>query len=205
MTREDLEREAYIYTQEKMVHYSADQNEVIEMLAEFTAKEQNKKIKALEKENAELKNNFRICEKNADTYYDQLTKAKEIIKDLLEYSKEHWLYSDIKKQAEQFLKGENIILEDAQVGNSPFDADKVFNKEMKAYPDETLGISDIHKYSHKLFDAFEKLEFRTTFNKAIQAFYLEEGLYVVRSDSLGKYQYTLVEASSEEMAIRKCM
>ena len=29
---------------------------------------------------------------------------------------------------------------------------------MKAYPDETLGISDIHKYSHKLFDAFEKLE-----------------------------------------------
>ena len=31
-------------------------------------------------------------------------------------------------------------------------------KEMKAYPDETLGISDIHKYSHILFDAFEKLE-----------------------------------------------
>ena len=76
---------------------------------------------------------------------------------------------------------------------------------MKAYPDETLGISDIHKYSHKLFDAFEKLEFRTTFNKALQAFYLEEGLYVVRSESMDKYQYTLVEASSEEMAIRKCM
>lgn len=71
--------------------------------------------------------------------------------------------------------------------------------------DKTLGISDIHKYSHKLFKAFEKLEFRTTFNKAIQAFYLERGLYVVRSHSMGKYQYTLVEASSEEMAIRKCM
>lgn len=63
-------------------------------------------IKSLEKENAELESNFRICEKNADTYYDQLTKAREIIKDLLEYSKEHWLYSDIKKQAEQFLNSE---------------------------------------------------------------------------------------------------
>lgn len=100
---------------------------------------------------------------------------------------------------------ENIIKEDANASNSPFDADEVFHKEMKAYPDETLGISDIHKYSHKLFEAFEKLEFRTTFNKAIQAFYLERGLYVVRSHSMGKYQYTLVEASSEEMAIIKCI
>lgn len=71
--------------------------------------------------------------------------------------------------------------------------------------DEALGISDIHKYSHKLFDAFGKLEFRTTFNKAIQAFYLERNLYVVRSYSMGKYMYTLVEADSEEWAIRKCM
>ena len=39
------------------------------------------------------------------------------------------------EQAEQFLKGENIILKDAQAGNSPFDADEVFNKEMKAYPE----------------------------------------------------------------------
>ena len=42
----------------------------------------------------------------------------------------------LRKQAEQFLKGENIILEDAQAGNSPFDADKVFNKEMKAYSED---------------------------------------------------------------------
>lgn len=111
----------------------------------------------------------------------------------------------MKDKMEQFLNDENIILEDAQVGNSPFDADEVFNKEMKAYTDETLGINDIHKYSHKLFDAFEKLDFRTTFNKAIQAFYLEDSLYVVRSELMGKYQYTLVKASSEEMAIRKCM
>ena len=81
----------------------------------------------------------------------------------------------------------------------------MFEKEAEEYVDETLGISDIHKYSHKLFDAFEKLEFRTTFNKAIQAFYLEESLYVVRSEAYAEYQYTLVKASSEEMAIRKCI
>lgn len=84
------------------------------------------------------------------------------------------------------------------------------DEEMKAYPDraykdKTLGISDVHKYSHKLFDAFNKLEFRTTFSKSLQAFYLERGLYVVREHVNGKYQFTLVEASSEKMAIRKCM
>ena len=83
--------------------------------------------------------------------------------------------------------------------------DEVFNKEMKAYPEETLGISDIHKYSHRLFDAFNKLDFRTTFSKSLQAFYLERRLYVVREHVNGKYQFTLVEASSEAMAIRKCM
>ena len=68
-----------------------------------------------------------------------------------------------------------------------------------------LSIGEMHEYAHKLFDCFNELDFRVTFNKALQAFYLEEGLYVVRSHSMGKYQYTLVEASSEEMAIRKCM
>ena len=34
---------------------------------------------------------------------------------------------------------------------------------MKTYPNEALGINDIIKYSYKLFDTFEKLEFRTTF------------------------------------------
>lgn len=83
---------------------------------------------------------------------------------------------------------------------------KGLKTELKtAYPNEALGINDIIKYSHKLFDTFEKLEFRPTFNKAVQAFYLEIGLYVVRSKCMGKYQYTLVEASSEEMAIGKCI
>lgn len=72
-------------------------------------KQKGERIEELEKENAELKLS---CKIQVDTAFQmiyekdekQLTKAKEIIKDLLEYSKEHWLYSDIKKQAEQFLK-----------------------------------------------------------------------------------------------------
>jgi len=84
-------------------------------------------IERLEKENAELKATLTAGSMfnkslNADNKYlteerdkyrnmvfdtkDQLAQAKEIIKDLLEYNKDHWLYSDIKKQAEQFLKEE---------------------------------------------------------------------------------------------------
>ena len=79
----------------------------------------------LEKENAELKEtiadiekNFRICESNADTYYDQLTKAKEIIKTFLQLRNgnvldcckdkecpcENPLCETINEKAEQFLK-----------------------------------------------------------------------------------------------------
>ena len=145
-----------------------------------------------------------ICKENAD-----LKKQNEELKEF--YENGLMIETEKGEQIRIYLpvvvckcKSESIIKEDIEAGNSPFDADEVFHKEMKTYSDETLGISDIHKYSHKLFEAFEKLEFRTTFNKAIQAFYLERGLYVVRSHSMGKYQYTLVEASSEEMAIRKC-
>ena len=64
----------------------------------------NKKITNLEK----LKSDFRICEKNADTYYDQLTKAKEIIKELLDTQYQLDPYRDVFKtrvlKAEQFLK-----------------------------------------------------------------------------------------------------
>lgn len=60
----------------------------------------------LEKENAELKENFRICEKNADTYFDNFTKAKEIIKNIIRVTwGEGWNYSfDWKVKAEQFLE-----------------------------------------------------------------------------------------------------
>lgn len=101
----------------------------------------------LEKENAELKKKIGIYQKGM---YDKiekrnkkLTKAIEIIREFArleyadftngDYSKE---LSKVLEQAEQFLKGENIILEDAQAGNSPFDADEVFNKKMKAYQEE---------------------------------------------------------------------
>lgn len=60
----------------------------------------------LEKENTELKENFRICEKNADTYFDNFTKAKEIIKNIIRVTwGEGWNYSlDWKVKAEQFLE-----------------------------------------------------------------------------------------------------
>lgn len=71
--------------------------------------------------------------------------------------------------------------------------------------DTKLSISEIHEYAHKLFESFKDLDFRITYNKALQAFYLEERLYVVRSEICGKFQYTLVEAKSEEEAVRSCM
>ena len=71
----------------------------------------------------------------------RLTKASKIIKDLLKNTSflcscKYEKSREIEKQAKQFLKGEDIILEDAQAGNGPFDADEVFNKEMKAYSEE---------------------------------------------------------------------
>lgn len=72
---------------------------------------------------------------------EQLEQAKELLELFVQWNygccKEPD-YKNLVKQAEQFLKGKNIILEDAQAGNSPFDADEVFNKEMKAYPEEKV-------------------------------------------------------------------
>jgi hypothetical protein len=68
------------------------------------------KIKELENENKKLESDFRICEKNADTYYDQLSKAKEIIKELMSFSVQlcdcrHTVdFEKTREQAEQFLK-----------------------------------------------------------------------------------------------------
>ena len=86
----------------------------------------------------EIESDCGHCYKLAD---EKLTKATEIIKKLY---KDCYSIADVEdmnlglweedlNQAQQFLNGENIILEDAQVGNSPFDADEVFNKEMKAF------------------------------------------------------------------------
>ena len=86
----------------------------------------------LEKENTELK-----AGRDINVFTKQLTKAKGIISEyinILNGDTKNW--KKTQEKAEQFLNGENIILEDAQVGNSPFDADEVFNKEMKAYPEQ---------------------------------------------------------------------
>jgi hypothetical protein len=60
---------------------------------------------------AELERQYRICERNADTYYDQLTKAKEIIKGLLSSKTDFderrfvlWVWKEEVSKAEQFLK-----------------------------------------------------------------------------------------------------
>ena len=127
---------------------------------EFGERQSEKKVEELEKENAELKEilNIRSCQSckhrnkscpndGSCNHYSkwegyknpQLTKAKEIIKNCIHILKHSGTALDWKtviNQAEQFLNGENIILEDAQAENSPFDADEVFNKEMKAYPEE---------------------------------------------------------------------
>ena len=65
-------------------------------------------IAELEKKNKKMESDFRICEKNADTYYDQLTKAKEHIRTLIsclidwvqEGDKDYCHIAD----AEQFIK-----------------------------------------------------------------------------------------------------
>ena len=110
-------------------------------------------IERLKKENAELKEELKNwkdewqeqVQKAIDEGYARtlqtihLTKATALLKKFIETSNPIYFDEDrqkVKVEAEQFLKGVNIILEDAQVGNSPFDADKVFNKEMKAYPEE---------------------------------------------------------------------
>lgn len=112
-----------------------------------------KENKELEKENAELQEildcpnccelDENECEVCAEFSHfkckgkHRLAQAKEIIKYLVN------AYPIITKEtlekAEQFLNGVNIILEDVQAGNSPFNADEVFNKEMKAYPEEKVN------------------------------------------------------------------
>ena len=80
---------------------------------EQLTKEQDEHILELEKKNKKLESDFRICEKNADTYYDQLTKAKEIIKRLKSLIEDvcdiNYLSKNNTKlleQAEQFLNSE---------------------------------------------------------------------------------------------------
>jgi len=76
MTREELEREAYIYTQEKMVHYSADQNEVIEMLAEFAENDFENMKAGLESQIATLGERCNQLLKDKGDLTDELQACK---------------------------------------------------------------------------------------------------------------------------------
>lgn len=77
-------------------------------------KDAEKRITDLEKENAELKKLKRECETSLcraeyQYNYEQLTKAKEIIKDLLRlpYANDWEVYGDVTShldKAEQFIK-----------------------------------------------------------------------------------------------------
>lgn len=39
---------------------------------------------------------------------------------------------------------------------------------------DKLSLSDIHEYAHKLFKSFNNLNFKSNYNYALQAFYLEK-------------------------------
>lgn len=135
---------------------------------EILNKTYEKRFNDLEKENAELKeqrfslrnerNTFLVqneqYEKDLIDFNENLTNAKDLLLRFVElknkpcasgHSINMLLYENICAETEQFLNSENIILEDAKVGNSPFDADEVFNKEMKVYPEQFLKDSEVEK------------------------------------------------------------
>ena len=85
--------------------------EAFEAFQSVPLEEREKRIEELEKENAELKEKLAL-RKYADTYYDELTKATEIIKKLY---KDCYSIADVEdlnlglweedlNQAQQFIK-----------------------------------------------------------------------------------------------------
>lgn len=106
MTKEELEKEAEEYAIGLFPNDEFKQSAVIQGIIKFT-EPREKQIEELEKKNKKLDSDFRICEKNADTYYDQLTKAKKIIKEFVSWA--NWEgancpnFKDIQSKAEQFL------------------------------------------------------------------------------------------------------
>ena len=73
---------------------------------ESEARELNIRLDRLIKENVELKEQIKQIEKVSDYNADQLTKAKDLIKNIIRITwGEGWNYSlDVKVKAEQFLK-----------------------------------------------------------------------------------------------------
>lgn len=122
MTKEILEQTVLDYINEKFKDKVVDKrvqtfftySELVDTVLSF-AELLNKNIEELEKENAELKDDNKVMADNyskmEQKFYNNLTKAKEIIKELArveyadftngDYSNE---LSKVLKQAEQFLK-----------------------------------------------------------------------------------------------------
>ena len=91
------------------VEFGEQQSEkkIEELKSELTKKADTNH--SLVEQMAKLESDFRICEKNADTYYYLLSKATEIIKELLllPYANNEEVFADVTStlnKAEQFLK-----------------------------------------------------------------------------------------------------
>jgi hypothetical protein len=116
MTKEEKElRACYHWTEwERKAKELEKENAQLKSIAQFQQSSNMKRhfeIQELEKKNKKLESDFRICEQNADTYYDQLTKAKDHIKKLLDCLKQdtndpetNYYVCQYMDKAEQFLK-----------------------------------------------------------------------------------------------------
>ena len=104
MTEEKLKKEAWVY----MVDHAIlnETNKDVEQAYFDAAKPREEKIAALKKENEELKTNFKIAKDNEYEYQSLLTKATEIIKDLLLMAKVENLERNYESvdEAKQFLE-----------------------------------------------------------------------------------------------------
>ena len=101
-----------LYNAIKRIAELEKENAELKKACDETQELLDKQIEAtykLDKENAELESTFRVCEKNADTYYDKLQKAKKLLKQWVELYKsklEGYPITPIQEQTEQFLNSE---------------------------------------------------------------------------------------------------
>lgn len=122
MTKEELEKEAEEWLCNNL--HSASEEDFIKAMVDF-AEPREKQIRALQKQNGELSEKLKDLRESIKDYgagcyenglrngkrklAEQLTKAKELIKDLLgseNTSCEEEMFLEIRQKAEQFLKGE---------------------------------------------------------------------------------------------------
>lgn len=78
---------------------------LLDLQSEFTGLESflYSEIEKLKKENEDIKKALSVCNAS-NSFNKELTKAKEIIEKLISQNRKLWVYSDIREEAEQFLK-----------------------------------------------------------------------------------------------------